>query len=139
MNQQKCVGIFNPEWQLVMTLSLDDGRLVTTDLLPNEYGQATSIVLERLKREDPKLNLPIKDEAGCVIDMVRARPDDERYLDGVVNELKQAGLQAYSLNVVLLDLLKKVNNKSVSLRTQVLPEVITLHADQAIIALEAII
>jgi hypothetical protein len=71
--------------------------------------------------------------------MVRARPDDERYLDGVVNELKQAGLQAYSLNVVLLDLLKKVNNKSVSLRTQVLPEVITLHADQALIALEAII
>lgn len=139
MNKLKLVGVFNPEWQLVTVVAYESGSLVITDILPHNYSQIIAHVLERLKTENPKLNLPVKDEAGCVIDMVRVEPGDERYLDGVANELKQTGLQAYSLDAVLCEILKKVNGKPVSLRTQVLPEVVTLETDHALVVLEAIL
>lgn len=138
MNEQKFVGIFNPEWQLVVTLSLNDRHLVATNIMPNEYGHIVSSVLERLKTENPKLNLPVKDEDGCVVDMLRVGPEGERYMDGVANELKPLGLQAHCLNNSLLDVLNKVNNTPAGLRVQVVPEVLALDAESAFVALEAI-
>lgn len=136
---EKFVGVFNPEWQLVVTLSHNDGHLVATDILPNEYGHIVSSVLERLKTENPKLNLPVKDEDGCVVDMVRVGPEDERYMDGVANELKPLGLQAYSLSNELLNTFKKVNEVSTGLRVQVVPDVVGLGSEHALVALNAII
>lgn len=139
MNKQTFVGVFNPEWQLVAAVTNGSGGLVVIDVLPHDYGQVITGVLERLKTERPKLNLPVKDEAGCVVDMLRVSPDDGRYMDGVVNELKQPGLQAYALDYGLLDILKKVNASTTGLRAQVVPEVLSLDVEHATIALEAII
>lgn len=139
MNEQKFVGIFNPEWQLVVTVSLNDRHLVATNIMPNEYGHIVSSVLERLKTENPKLNLPVKDEDGCVVDMLRVGPEDERYMDGVANELKPLGLQAYLLSGALLDAYKKVNEVPAGLRVQVVPDVVGLDSEHALVALNAII
>lgn len=122
-----------------MTVSLDEGHLVAADILPNEYGHIMSSVLERLKTENPKLNLPVKDEDGCVIDMLRVGPEDERYMDGVANELKPLGLQAYLLSGALLDAYKKINEVSTGLRVQVVPDVVGLDSEHALVALNAII
>lgn len=169
---EKCIGIFNSEWQLVTTISPSslchceesstkqshsptnlntdchvaepprndmEGVLVVADLVEHSYSQIIASVLEKLKTENPQLNVPVKDEDGCVVDMLRVGPDDERYMDGVANELKRPGLQAYVLDCELMDILKKVNESTVSLRVQVVPEVLSLDAEHATIALEAII
>lgn len=135
---EKFVGVFNPEWQLVAVVKQDGNSLVVVDVVAHDYSQIIAGVLDRLKTEDPKLNIPVKDEDGCVIDMLRVGPEDERYLDGVTNELRRPGLQAYALSSALLDTLKKVNQAPVALRVQVVPEVLDLDTEHALVALEAI-
>lgn len=120
-------------------VALTEEGLVLTSI--GDVPDVASWLIKQLEERDAQLQQPVLDEHGCAIGLQTIVIGEPQYLEAVRDELRRASLRVHLIDGMLIPALTQISTATFSavIRTQVVPEILGLDPEHALLALQAVL